>query len=424
MAVTEIREVHEANWLERMGSACSGALKGLALVVGAGVLIFFNEGRAVKTARSLDEGAGAVVSVPSDKVDPANEGKLVHVSGRADTKDELSDPVFGISTVSLRLNRKVEIYQWVEKEETHREKQGDKTIEKTTYTYAKQWCSKPVDSQGFKEAGHSNPAAAMPFSDEEKFAKNATLGAFRLSEVNLKRMHGFKALPFAPDFKLPEALKGASLVNGVIYLPTSTTAPTSASPTVSAGGTSPLMAAAKAAAGAVTNAVNGALSNPAANPQLGDLRVTFTVVEPHDISLCFKQRGDTFVPWTSSNGRAIELQEDGLVDAAAMFASAKSANSTLTWILRFVGFMLMFGGFKMVFAPFVTLVDVIPLLNGIVSIGLKLVAFLLATAGSLLTAGVAWIFYRPVLGITLVAIAVACVVLLLVMKRGKAAPAK
>ena len=59
----------------------------------------------------------------------------------------------------------------------------------------------------------------------------------------------------------------------------------------------------------------------AVSPQVGDLRVTFTVVEPHDISLCFKQRGDTFVPWTSSNGRAIELQEDGLVDAAAMFAS-------------------------------------------------------------------------------------------------------
>ena len=40
----------------------------------------WNEGRAVRTAESLEEGAGAVVSVPADAVDPGNEGKLVHVS--------------------------------------------------------------------------------------------------------------------------------------------------------------------------------------------------------------------------------------------------------------------------------------------------------------------------------------------------------
>ena len=422
MAVTEIREVHDPKWTERLGSSFSGVLKGLGMVIGAGVLIFWNEGRAVKTARSLDEGAGAVISVPSDKVDAANEGKLVHVSGRADTKDTLADPIFGISTVALRLNRKVEIFQWVEHKETHREKQCDKTIEKTTYTYSKEWCDKPVDSQGFKEAGHGNPAVVMPFTDEEKNAQNVTLGAFRLSEANVKRMHGWKAFPFAQDFKVPEALKGASLVNGVIYVPGARVATTTTTTTTATGG-SPLAAAAKAATAAVTNAVNNALSATAAEPQLGDFRVTFKVVEPHDISLCYKQKGDTFVPWTASNGRHIDLQSAGLVEAETMFVNAKASNATLTWVLRFFGFFIMFGGFKMVFAPFVTLVDVIPVISGIVSVGLGLVSFLLALAGSLLTAGIAWIFYRPVLGITLVAVAVACVVLV-IMKRGKAAPAK
>ena len=77
----------------------------------------------------------------------------------------------------------------------------------------------------------------------------------------------------------------------------------------------------------------------------------------------------------------------------------------------------------MVFGPISTLVDVIPLLRNIVDIGVGLVSFLLSAAGSLITAGIAWIVYRPVVGISLIAVAVGCIVLL-ILKKGKAAQAK
>ncbi len=417
MAVEETREIVNPNWLSRMGSSFKGILAGVGLVIGAGALLFWNEGRAVKTARRLAEGAGAVVSVTADRVDAANEGRLVHVNGKAETKETLCDQQFGVSATAMRLERKVEIYQWVEHKDVRHEKQGDKTIEKTTYTYKLAWCPKPVDSSGFREAGHENPPMAMPFSDQDLVTKQATLGAFKLSESNVRRMGEAKAFPFAPDFKPPEALKGAKYVNGFIYVPVEKPAAAVAKPTVASAG-SPLAAAAQAATQAVTNAVAAALRDVASAPQVGDLRVSFKIVEPHEISLCQKQTGETFAPWTASDGKPISLQRDGLADAAAMFADAQSANTKLTWFLRFIGFLGMFVGFKLVFGPIATLVDVVPLLRNIVAVGVGFVSFLLALGGTLLTAGIAWVYYRPVLGIGLIVVAVGCIVLVF-MKKGK-----
>jgi hypothetical protein len=72
-------------------------LIGFVLFVAAFPLLFWNEGRAVQTARSLEEGAGVVVSVSADLVDPANAGRLIHVNGTAKTEDVLRDDEFGVS---------------------------------------------------------------------------------------------------------------------------------------------------------------------------------------------------------------------------------------------------------------------------------------------------------------------------------------
>ena len=377
MAVTEIREVHEANWLERMGSACSGALKGLALVVGAGVLIFFNEGRAVKTARSLDEGAGAVVSVPSDKVDPANEGKVVHVSGRADTKDELSDPVFGISTVSLRLNRKVEIYQWVEHSETTEKKNlGGSVTKTTTYSYSLEWCDDAVSSAGFKKSGHENPPGGMEFKSETWQAEGVTFGAFRLNERQIEHIGDDRA------YVLPESFTSrvarVQVAGNVIYVPERATR---------------------------ANALNTRDVQGQTRP--GDMRVTYRIVRPHNVSIVAKQRGDSFVAFTSKKGGGykVDLLQDGVVDCDEMFEHARTGNAVLTWFLRVLGFFLMCAGLKKFLKPLSTLGDVLPLLGDLLEVGVGLVSGVIAFVCALVTCAIAWVFYRPVLGVTLLVLA-------------------
>src|SRR5689334_9251155 len=73
------------SWFDRINAAVVGIGIGfILLAIGIGGL-FWNEGRAVQTARSLAEGGSAVVSVESNRVDPSNDGKLIHVTGPVKT---------------------------------------------------------------------------------------------------------------------------------------------------------------------------------------------------------------------------------------------------------------------------------------------------------------------------------------------------
>jgi len=88
---------------------------GVFLFLPSFLLLFWNEGRAVKTFQGLKEGAAAVVSVPPEAVSPVNEGKLIHTSGPLTTGGPVLDEVFQIQAPdTLRLERLVEMYQWKE----------------------------------------------------------------------------------------------------------------------------------------------------------------------------------------------------------------------------------------------------------------------------------------------------------------------
>ena len=103
------QEVTSESWFGRLGSSCGSVIFGIVLIVVSAVALWWNEGRAVTTARSLAEGGKAVVSVGADKIEPTNEGKLVHVTGEATSKDAVKDADYGVSapSPSLRLVRKV-----------------------------------------------------------------------------------------------------------------------------------------------------------------------------------------------------------------------------------------------------------------------------------------------------------------------------
>ena len=59
-----------------------------------------------------------MISVAEDKVDTANDGKLVHLTGLATTEDVLEDNDFGISANAIKLKRAVQMYQWKETKKT------------------------------------------------------------------------------------------------------------------------------------------------------------------------------------------------------------------------------------------------------------------------------------------------------------------
>ena len=172
-------EVTTKSWGTRLGESIKGVLFGLVLIVGSCVFLFWNEGRAVQTQRSLTEGASLVVSVDPARVDPANDGKLVHLSGDLKPGAPLTDPDFTVSATALRLVRTVEMYQWKEETKTETRKNvggSEETV--TTYEYVRTWSDSRIDSSRFKRPeGHVNPQ--MRYRGASYSSRDATLGAFR-----------------------------------------------------------------------------------------------------------------------------------------------------------------------------------------------------------------------------------------------------
>ena len=386
MAVTETTT---ESWTSRLGGAVKGVVAGLALFILGFPVLFWNEGNSVKTAKALDEGEGACVPVESiAKVDPEMEGRLVHMTGRADTQDVLTDEQFGVSATAIALNRKTEMFQWRENSETTEKKNlGGSVTRTTTYTYEKVWSEAVIDSSGFKEAGHDNPGV-IEFPSEEKLAANVSFGAFRLNERQIARIGSDQAYAFPTDFVC--RVSRVQRQGNVILVPNKATR---------------------------DNALNN--RDVAAEPRIGDMRVTFTVVRPHDISIVAKQRGDTFVAYLAKTKKKVDLIQDGVVDCAEMFEDARDANTLFTWLVRLGGLLIMYIGLSMVLKPLSVLGDVLPILGTVIGWGTGLVAGVVALVCALVTIAVAWIFYRPVLAVLLLVAAGALLFLVWKKKQSK-----
>ncbi len=385
MSEDSYTEVSTDSWLGRLGKALTGVLIGLLLLVAGVAALFWNEGRAVTRAKSLAEGLGIVVSVNAYKVVQNNDGRLVHLTGQTSPEGHLQDTQFGLNIVAVKLRRSVEMYQWVEESESEtRKKLGGGTETVTTYRYHKNWSSSLEDSSRFnKPEGHENPLS-LPYNSKTLVAAKVTLGAFTLSSALTSELDDFQALPLET---LPEALAPVALLdNGAVYL--------------------------KADAD----------SSPQ-TPRIGDTRVRFSVVRPQQVSIVARQDNALLEPYRTSVGDEIALLQTGARTAEEMFAKARTDNTILTWILRGVGLLLLLIGFALMFKPLSVALDVIPLLGNVAEMGILLVSAIAALVIGCIVIAVAWLFYRPLLGGALLALAVGGVIALVRMRKRAAKPA-
>jgi len=377
-------ETTRVSWFSRVKNSVIGVLIGLLLIVGMVIGLFWNEGRAVQTARSLTEGAGAVVSVGADAIDAANDGKLVHVTGTVTTTSRPSDPTFGITVDGVRLVRKVEMYQWKESsksETTTKVGGGEETV--TTYSYSREWSDDPQDSSDFKQpGGHENPP--MEIRSQTFQVPDGKLGTFDLSERVLSGIGGEKNLALSPDqaTAIDAAYSGnkrVTVAENRIYLGFNSTSPT-----------------------------------------IGDYRISYDVAPLGVISVVGQQANGGFEPYQTVAGDQLLMVDDGAVPADQMFAAAQSENTVITWILRAVGLLLLFIGFTLVMGPLGVLADVLPPVGSLVRMGTGIVAFILAAIVGAVTIAVAWFWYRPVLAIIIIAVGVAIAAGALYLGRGRA----
>ena len=346
-------ETTTQSWFSRLAGALGGILIGLILLPLAGWGLFWNEGRAVQTARSLAEGAGIVRSVAAEQPDPANEGRLVHVSGAVRSEKPPGDAELNIAAPpgTLRLLRQVEMYQWQEQTSSEtRTKLGGGTETVTTYSYRRVWHEGLIDSSRFRQPdGHQNPQPR--YASRAFNAPGVMLGGFRLSDAQVSGLSGGEV--FAPP--------GAG-TDGVLFL------------------------------GANAEA-----------PRVGDLRVTWRIIRPEALSVIGAQIGDGFGRFQTSAGDRLFRMDQGRVPAAAMIQAAQDENRILTWILRLVGAVVIFIGWLLILNPLKVLADVIPPLGWVVGVGTGLIAGVLTLSLAPTIIAIAWLVYRPLVGIAILA---------------------
>jgi hypothetical protein len=354
-------EVTRTSWGSRLGQSIIGVLIGIVLVIASVVLLFWNEGRAVQTAQSLGEGSRIVVDIDAARVDPANEGKLVHLTGDLKAEQPLRDQEFGVSADGLRLVRRVEMYQWKEERRTERHKNlGGSEDEVTTYSYHRVWSDSPINSSDFRHPdGHQNPP--MRFRHLVVVARDARLGAFQPGEQVLRLLPAREAVRVDPGLasSLQARVGGAAqVVDGNIYI-----------------GSDP------------------------GEPHLGDLRISYELAPNGTTSIIGRQTGSDLTEYQTKAGDRLLIAEPGVRSAAEMFKEASDENRHLTWILRAVGAVIMFAGFALLLRPLVVVADVVPFIGSILGAGAALVALVLTAALAPLIIALAWLWYRPLLSI-------------------------
>ena len=426
------QETKTTGYGTRMGRSFKSIGSSFILFCAATVLLWWNEGNAVKTEKMLNEAEGAYVDMENpNKKDASLDGELVYATALATTEDSLSDTQFGIGAKAISLQRKVEYYQWTEHaQESSEDKLGGKEVTTTTYTYTKEWTSEPIQSSEFKDPAYQQKNMVLTtFDDSDWWAENVSFGAYKLNESLVRRISSEEPLELAISNDLLQALDKQTLVAYErFHGPATPKTP----------GTNPLPSATVPDSVKVTNdsariandsikAVTDSLMAHAENqvslqyvhqagnmlyiglvpgaPEVGDVRVTWTQIVPAKVTIISQVDGDTFKPYKAKNGKRFQTLVMGKKDAADIFESAHNSNTFWLWTLRIIGILLVIAGLKGIFGILETLFKVVPFLAGIVGWGIGLVCTVVGIVWSLIIIALAWLFYRPLLGITLLVVA-------------------
>jgi len=312
-------EVTKQGYFGRIGKAFKGIATGLLLFIGSFVLLFWNEGRV--NLAGIAENAVEFNAVES--ADAALDGQLVSAFGTLATDGEIGDGRFLAPGNYLQVNRDVEVYAWVEESRSETEtKLGGSQETKTTYHYQRKWVKKAPQTSSFKiPRDHKNFAKTI--EDVSKNAEGVMIGNYGVdSGLGFPGMEG---IALTEENVMLDDEDDARLEDGFVFVGRGTQA----------------------------------------KPWVGDMRISYSAVPSpqSDISVLGKLSGQKVMPFFDDDGNKVYRAIRGDKDAAV--SQLDSEHSRSTWILRLVGFLMMWIGLSSIFGVISVLLDVIPLLGSI-----------------------------------------------------------
>jgi len=230
------------------------------------------------------------------------------------TDAPLSDDPYLRPGAYVTLDRRPEMYAWVERVETKRDKQlGGGSRESKTYTYELAWTSSPATGADFRvPSGHRNPPPTV--ARETRAADVAMIGAYGLDPAEA-------VMPPSSPLALTPALverNAGSIENGALYL-------------------------------------RGA---HASAPRLGDERITWrALISGAQVTAYGAVMGHMLQPFTKSGDRLFRVLPGTHRQAIAQL---HAEHVTIGWLLRFVGFLCLWIGMSLALAPVNAVLDIVP----------------------------------------------------------------
>jgi hypothetical protein len=422
----------------RVGNSFKAIGSGILLFIAGTALLWWNEGRAVKTEKMLDEAGNAYVEMENpNKKDASLDGELICGTAMATTEDSLSDAQFGIGAKAIAISRSVEYYQWVEHAQSKSEdKLGGKEVTTTTYTYSKEWVRQPVESAQFKDPAYQNKNMVLTtVEDAEQWAENVSWGAYQLTESLIHSIRSVESMELALSEDLLKQFDKSTQTAYERFYGVQKTKPQQPAqqpvqqPSISDSILAQLPDSVRAALDSLqakNDSINKQMENAenkkdleyvhqASNvlyfgrvpgsPEVGDVRVTFEKIVPAKVTVMAVVDGDSFKPYKAKNGKRFQTLVMGKKSGDEIIDAAKESNTIILWFFRIIGVLMVIGGLKGIFGFLSIILKVVPFVANIIGWGIGVVCTVIGVAWSLIIIAIAWLFYRPLLGISLLAIA-------------------
>lgn len=331
-------------------------------------LLWWNEWRTIKVSQWLAEWKEITVNWNISPIDKNLEWKLVYINWKADTNEILTDEIFSISKNAIKLIRKVEMYQWKEnKKTTKKDNLWWSETTTNTYTYEKEWSINKISSSNFKESWHNNPTD-WPFKENIIIAKKVKVWDIQLSWSFINQLDK-KNNVFINDNDLKSFIKNNNITNaknenGIIYI------------------------------------WNWTINNPS----VWDIKISFSIVSPSEVSVIWLQKWESLVSYNTKTDTQINLIEYWNIWMEEMYSNAEQNNKYLAWLFRILWLAWMFIWFKLLFWVIVIAWKIVPFLSSILSVWTWIVSFILTLIFWWWIIIISWLFYRPILSLSILII--------------------
>ncbi len=360
----EYTEVETVGWSSRIGNSCLGLIIGIILFFSSFFLLYWNEGRV-----DFSQVAKTAVEISATSPNSSAIGQLVSTSGVITSDELIGDNLFLNPGKYIVVQRKVEMYAWREEKRTETKKNvGGSETKTTTYKYNKTWAENPEKSSSFKYSQtHYNPEKAIAnFTNKVLQAK---VGVYNLDMSNIE-------IPTPNQVKLND--QNTKLTNNITlgedYLYKGT----------------------------------GSLQNP----QVGDLRLQYRVLPISTNVTVFGMldSNNRITAYIHENNERLYRVFSGSRQEA--ISTLKTEYTILTWIMRLVGFMMMWMGLSIGLEPISVVLDFLPFL-GSISRGVSVTsAFLFALVMSIVTILISQLLHNVIALMLAIAVALIATIFL------------